>query len=266
MLGLTCLVRPTALLFPILLVLISVVQGKELVRPVVSAAIAGAIMFAVVLPWSIRNQHTLGEFVLVSANSGANLWMGNHPGTDGGYADLPAEVGPLSEIERDRFLKQEAKDYIRAEPVAFAKRTLIKAVKLHDRETINVLWNEGGLVERFGSASLIGPLKLASTGFWWVMCGAGLVGMLMVWFGRGAVSGFFVMLFHPAVIFWGYFLAVHAIIVIQDRYHWPSVPFIAMLAALPLVAVLRKFSDSRSSRHDHSPHSAVPAHPAGGAD
>ena len=247
LLGLTCLVRPTALLFPILLVIISVAQREGLVKPVWQSAIAALIMVAVVMPWSLRNERVLGKFVLVSANSGANLWMGNHPGTDGGYADLPPETAGMSEIERDTYLKQAAKDYIKAEPVAFATRTLVKAVKLHDRETIGILWNERGIEQRFGSASLVTPLKLGSTGYWWLMFGGGLVGMLMLWFGHGAVRGFFVMLFHPAVVFWGYFLSVHAVVVIQDRYHWPSVPFIAILAALPIVAVWDRLTQ-RSGR------------------
>lgn len=246
LLGLTCLVRPTALLFPILLVIIAVAQKRGFAKPALQAVVAAVVMVAVVLPWSMRNQRELGSFVLVSANSGANLWMGNHPGTDGGYAPLPEEAMTMSEIERDAYLKQEAKDYIKAEPVAFVQRTLIKAVKLHDRETINVLWNQRGLDQRFPDTDLVGPLKLASTVFWWAMCGGGLIGMIMLWVGGGGgVKGFFTMLFHPTVVFWGYFLAVHAVVVIQDRYHWPSVPFIAMLAALPLVAVMQKVRPSQ---------------------
>ena len=243
LLGLTCLVRPTALLFPILLVIISLTRGRGFVRPALHAVIASLIMMAVILPWSLRNHRILGEFVLVSANSGANLWMGNHPGTDGGYAALPPEAQGMSEVRRDAYLKQQARDYIKSDPVAFVRRTLVKAVKLHDRETINVLWNERGLAQRLGAdaaGKLIGPMKLGSTAFWWVMCGGGLIGMLMLWIGGGIVRGLLVMLFHPAVVFWGYFLMVHAVIVIQDRYHWPSVPFIAMLASLPLVAVVRR--------------------------
>lgn len=241
LLGLTCLVRPTALLFPVLLVIIAVARKQGFAKPALQAVVASIVMVAVVLPWSMRNQRELGAFVLVSANSGANLWMGNHPGTDGGYAPLPPEAMAMSEIERDAYLKQEAKDYIKAEPVAFVQRTLVKAVQLHDRETINVLWNERGLEQRFPDANIVAPLKLASTIFWWAMCGCGLIGMLMLWVGGGGpLKGFFVMLFHPTVVFWGYFLAVHAVVVIQDRYHWPSVPFIAMLAALPLVGVWQK--------------------------
>jgi 4-amino-4-deoxy-L-arabinose transferase-like glycosyltransferase len=255
LLGLTCLVRPTALLFPVLLVIITVAQREGLWRPLLQAGIASLIMVAVILPWSMRNQRELGEFVLVSANGGANLWMGNHPGTDGAYAPLPPETAEMSEVQRDRYLKEKAKDYIKAEPVAFAKRTLIKAVKLHDRETIGVLWNSGGIEQRFGSTALVGPLKLGSTAYWWLMLGAGLVGMLMLWLRRGPVRGFFAMLFHPTVVFWGYFLSVHAVIVIQDRYHWPSVPFIAALASLPIVALLKRFGVVR----DQPASAAAPA-------
>ncbi|MEM9882648.1 MAG: glycosyltransferase family 39 protein [Planctomycetota bacterium] len=241
LLGLTCLVRPTALLVPVLLVIVAVAQNKEglrgVIKPTLHAGLAAVVMIAVVLPWSFRNQRALGEFVLVSANSGANFWMGNHPGTDGVYAVLPPETAAMSEVRRDAYLKDLALDYIKQDPAAFVQRTLIKAVKLHDRETIGVVWNAGGLEQRFGGDGFVGPLKLASTAYWWVMLGSGLGGMLLLWVRGGTVRGFFVMLFHPAVVYWGYFLTVHAIVVVQDRYHWPSVPFIAMLAALPIVAV-----------------------------
>lgn len=238
LLGLTCLLRPTALLLPVLLWIIAAARGHGLVRPMLQAAVVGLVMAVVVSPWTYRNYRTLDAFIPVSVNSGANFWMGNHPGTDGGYAALPAEVDGMTEVQRDAYLKSQARQYIKAQPIAFVKRTLVKAVKLHDRETINVLWNEQGITRRFGSSAAVGPLKLFSTAFWWAMCGSALGGMLMLWWSRGVVKGFVAMLFHPAVVIWGYFLAVHAVIVIQDRYHWPSVPFIAMLATLPIVALL----------------------------
>ena len=49
-------------------------------------------------------------------------------------------------------------------------------------------------------------------------------------------KGLWRMLFHPTVLLWGYFGSVHAVIVIQDRYHFPSIPLIAALAAFSLAS------------------------------
>ena len=253
-LGGTCLVRPTALLFPFLFVLVRVVHEGHWKQTVAGAAVAAAVMGLVILPWTLRNQRVLGEAVLVSTNAGPNLWMGNSPGTDGGYRPLPPETDAMSEPERDVYLKDQAKAYIKDELAAFVKRTGVKLIKLHDRETINVLWNAAGLYRVIGPADFTGdwpppddelasfdrqvlnPMKLFSTACWWGFAGLGIVGgVLMLW-----RFGILATLVHPAVLFWGYFAAVHAVIVIQDRYHWPSVPFIAVLAALPVAAVWQR--------------------------
>jgi len=39
---------------------------------------------------------------------------------------------------------------------------------------------------------------------------------------------------------WGYFAFVHAVTVGADRYHFPSIPFIAMLAGCALTLARRR--------------------------
>ena len=51
-------------------------------------------------------------------------------------------------------------------------------------------------------------------------------------------EGLWAALTHPALAVWAYFTAVHAVIVIQDRYHLPATPMIASFAAVALIAVL----------------------------
>jgi hypothetical protein len=38
---------------------------------------------------------------------------------------------------------------------------------------------------------------------------------------------------------WAYFIAIHSITVTGDRYHMPSIPFLAMLAAYGVAGFLR---------------------------
>jgi hypothetical protein len=53
---------------------------------------------------------------------------------------------------------------------------------------------------------------------------------------------------HPALAIWAYFTAVHAVIVIQDRYHFPATPMIGALAALALVSAYNWTGRLRGAR------------------
>lgn len=225
LLALAAYVRPLAMLAPFLFVFLR--EGPRLDWRGGAVRLLGLllVLYVGLVPWALRNREVSGEWVWVSANSGANLWMGNNPESSGEYMHLPPLVHGLSEVERDRRLGQIAKEYILAEPVAFVGRTLRKLVKLHDRETIGVVWNAEGLRARLGEGSL-GPLKLLSTAYWWVALALALWGLI----GRARALRLRVV-FEPPLLFWAYFAAVHAVVVVMDRYHFPSVPFIAILAA-----------------------------------
>jgi 4-amino-4-deoxy-L-arabinose transferase-like glycosyltransferase len=223
-------VRPTALLLPVVFAIPEVLGRGRITAQLYQVALAAGVMGLCFTPWVLRNQRAFGEFVLISTNGGPNTWMGNSPGTTGEYRRLPEQVRGMSEPDRDRFLAGEAKAYIRAEPLAFVKRTLVKLVRLHDRETIGVVWNADGLARRY-PAWLIRGLKLASTAYWWAGLALALAGTgWLVW-----TRGVWAAATHPAVVLWAYFAAVHAVTVIQDRYHMASLPVIAALAALALV-------------------------------
>jgi hypothetical protein len=188
-----------------------------------------ALMLLLISPWAERNRRAFGEVILVSVNGGVNLWMGNNPESNGGFMHFPARVIGMNEVVRDRFLKDEAVAYIKARPIAFVGRTARKVVQTHDRESINIAWNEKGLIERFGPRSLL-PLKLVSTAYWLTMLTLGGIGVICVWMRGGARA----LIGDPAVVLWSFFLVVHAIIVSGDRYHMPSIPLISALAGLTL--------------------------------
>ena len=52
-------------------------------------AVAILIALAIVAPWTLRNYVTFHKFVLVSANSGMNLFEGNNPVATGEFSALP---------------------------------------------------------------------------------------------------------------------------------------------------------------------------------
>lgn len=234
--GLATLMRPTALLFPIVMAGIDFLRSRRVMWPAIHAAAAMVVLLAVLSPWTIRNYREFGRVVLVSTNGGANMWMGNNPDTTGHY-QLPPPMRPnQNEAQWDKDLGDQAKAFIKQEPVAFVKRTVTKAVRLHDRETIGVAWNLEGL-KRFSSFFDTGPgsklLKAVSSGYWYLMLVLGSVGVVIL----ARREGVWRALTHPTVVFFAYFTGVHAIMVIQDRYHYPITPMVASLASMAIAHV-----------------------------
>lgn len=91
--------------------------------------IALLISLAIVAPWTLRNYVTFHKFVLVSANSGMNLFEGNNPVATGEFSALPptpesqklfTEVSEYQNthdgIDIDRYRFQLAEQWIFAHP------------------------------------------------------------------------------------------------------------------------------------------------------
>ncbi len=241
-------VRPTGLLLPIVLAGAQWVRAPRLRDiPAAAACVALAllVMAICIAPWAMRNDRLFGRTVLISTNGGSNLWMGNNPQSTGAYQE-PPEFPGKNEAERDALRGQLAREYILAHPAAFTQRTMLKAVRLHATETIGVGWNLKGLERAspriFGDEQGIAvrALKALSTAYWLLVLLLSIPGLFLL----AKRSGIWQAVTHPAVAVWAYFTAVHAVIVIQDRYHLPATPMIASLAALSLVQIM----EPRSSR------------------
>lgn len=224
-------VRPLALIMAPLMFVGPLTIRKE--RGLAFAACIAAIvsMSLCILPWTIRNWQVFDRFVPISTNGGTNLWMGNNPSGSIEYMPLP-KVDVSNEADLDKHFGKLAKNYILEDPKAFTVRTIRKLISLYDRETIGVSWNEKGLKHRFGDRA-IPLLKLASTIWWWCMLLLAFVGLLKITISRGICSA---ALLTP-LLTWGYFTLVHGVIVAGDRYHVPSIPFIAMFAAAALAVI-----------------------------
>ncbi|MFV0359648.1 ArnT family glycosyltransferase [Tropicimonas sp.] len=226
-------IRPIALLIPATLALAAICRApRRAGGPVLRAALVTGLIFALVTPWSLRNERVLGERAFVSTNFWANFWMGNHPGTDGEYAPLPPDVESLGELERAVILRERSLDYLRQAPGAFVTRTLWKAVRLHRAETIGVAWNRAAIERRAGPAGVT-LLRLVSAGYWFAMLAAALAGVVRL----AGARGLWQALLAPPVILWIYFTAIHAVIVVGDRYHMPAIPMIALLAGYALAGI-----------------------------
>ncbi len=105
-----------------------------------------------------------------------------------------------------------------------------------------MIWNESALKRITGTTSIT-ALKALATGYWFAMLLGALAGV--VWIVR--YRGLWQLLIHPVFLCWMYFAWVHAIIVIGDRYHFPTIPFVTILTALVLQSVLTPKSLEKTS-------------------
>lgn len=236
--GLTAYIRPVILLVPVALALVDLARGpRRFAITALQAGISILLIILVTLPWSMRNQQVFGEKVMVSTNFGPNFWMGNNPASDGGYMELPVEVIGMDEIERNDYLKAQAKEYIRHNPTGAIQLMGKKLVKLNIRETIGVAWNATSLYSLIGENGVL-VTKLIATGYWYLLLLSGLSGIMILARNDSLIAA----LFNQPVGLWGYFISLHVVVVAEDRYHMPASAFIAIMAAVTLSEIFRRRS------------------------
>ena len=225
----TCFMRPIALLLPAVLLAVDLLRPRRLKRPVLTAGLSCLVMLALIAPWTLRNWRELHGFALISSNGGLNLYEGNHAG-EIGDADMPVNSEEaIPEIERDRYAGDLARSYIREHPFVFAGRIVPKLYRLYSGENYGTYWNRPALLERYGHFGER-SVRLASDVFWYAMLAMSLVGLNLI---RRRTS-LRDVLTHPCVMVCIYISCVYAITHAVDRFHFPCVPFLAMLAAVTL--------------------------------
>lgn len=224
-------VRPTALPLLGILPVLQWFRGdsiKTCVTAFITATLTAAILFS---PWVYRNYQHFGQFVLVSANGGANLWMGNHEGSNGGYVPLP-DLDFKDEVVRDQHYKKQAIQYIKENPLQYLKLAVFRAYITYKAETIGIVWN-GDLYKKLSDPSIL-VLKLISTIYWWCMLILAAIGLHQL-LRRREIS-----IFSALPVVFGFFFVFPLLTVAQDRYHLPIDPFLAMFSAYAIYRWLSK--------------------------
>ncbi len=185
--------------------------------------VATLLVAAIVIgPWALRNKALFGHLVPVSTNFGANLWMGNNPAAYGGYMPLP-KIAIANEVERDRYFKQTAVDFIKTHPGRYLALSAHRVPLSLDRETIGVSWNSLGLPD-----AMLTPLKAVSSAYWLAVLVLGIAGFVLL------MRQSWLALFDPVIVAIGLVFALATLVVGGDRYHLPADPFIAIAAAVAL--------------------------------
>jgi 4-amino-4-deoxy-L-arabinose transferase-like glycosyltransferase len=241
LLGAASLVRPVAPLLPFLFagaMLCFAGWQREQLRLQLGLVLWAAVAMAfVIAPWAWRNYQLLDHFVLVSANGGVNLWMGNVPGSDGYFQNLPDTVKGMSAFEADQVLGALAREYILADPMGFVWRSFLKLIRLYNNESIGVLWNSDGIAQRFGADAVIGFKRFTQIS-WAVIFGLAILGALLMCRHRAARR----VLLSPLPVMMACTSLIHAMVVTGDRYHLAAATQIAMLAGFALEAARQRWA------------------------
>jgi hypothetical protein len=226
MLGLTALARPTVLWLPVVSIGWLLYRlGRR--RLVLSAAFALAFA-ALQVPWAVRNYRVFGDPIVTTTLGGFNLYRHNgmieegkyhtgysHPEMARKIRQMAAALGrPLesfNEAELNELLKAEGGRIIKTYPARYLKLSAMRSVWIWYNE------NSGrGLyaVQNF----LIYLLALG--GLFYAL--------------RSREPVYFLLLAHIA-----YFVAFHSAINVQYRFVCPVMPYMILLAGLPVYAWLQ---------------------------
>jgi 4-amino-4-deoxy-L-arabinose transferase-like glycosyltransferase len=248
LLGMAALVRPQALLLPavygLALVLSSPHPRQALGQQLRVALVSGLVMAVLIAPWAWRNYQLYDEVVLISTNGGITLWMGNTPGTGGSHMDVPAAIAELPDNEQARVLGAMAREYILAEPAAFAMRAVKKVFLLYSNESIGVGWNAGGIAQRFGEASVLWFKRFTQV-TWAALFLVSLYGLWTLMRRDGAWR----VLISPVMLTVLFYTAIHSVVVSQDRYHLNFAGQIAMFFGIGTASLLHRWRKPSPSSH-----------------
>ena len=249
LLALSVLVRPEAIAMPLCLGIAAAFVNRDRGAayhqrwPLPVAASMVLLVAAALFPWALRNRLVLGRWIWTTTNAGITAYDGFNPdatgASDQSFVRSMSLLRQMDEVNRDDYLSQQARQYIRQYP--------LQALDLAGRKIART-WSPVPLSQQFGRqwvylvAGLLFsvPLDLLALRGLWRRSDIGddLHGRPAD-VGRGAQAllprSAKVFLLVPAV----YLTLAHAVSVGSLRYRLPAEPALAVLAASGALAPRR---------------------------
>lgn len=237
-LGFAALVRGQALVLPFVLVpfwLLSTGRWPLVGRKLVAVLLGVGLIVA---PWTVRNAIELDAPVLISTNAGVDFWIGHHEGTEGAFAgrdELVFRHPELTNTEREVRINsegvREGLSYAVRHPATELVLPFRKLFWLYYSDEEGLDWNEGHGGQPFLGAWLRDALLTLSNVYYFAVLSLAVLG-LPLWASRRDAGR---VLLISLIAYW---TLVHLVFFGNPRFHAPIMPLAALLAALPLAALL----------------------------
>jgi hypothetical protein len=242
LLAVSVLVRPSAILLPLVIGASAAFVERDLRRPFhwrwspPVTTLMLLLTLAALLPWAWRNQRVMGRWIWTTTNSGFTLYDGFNPdatgASDQSFVRSMPQLRLMNETARSQYLANQAAQYIRENPLRCVELAAIKAAR-----TLSPI----PLSTEFGSNWRLVAVALV------YMLPMDLLAIAGLWNGRIARSAK-VFLLAPLL----YFTVVHAATVGSLRYRMPADVPIAILAGLG-IAGLRRMSNDQIAMTNKQP-------------
>ncbi|MBI3650453.1 MAG: glycosyltransferase family 2 protein [Acidobacteria bacterium] len=226
--------------------------GMQLFSLLTVHALAFVAVLLVMAPWVYRNYRVFHAIIPATTFGGGVLWQGNNPEatglpSDGGFQPH-AEV--TDEVLRDALARKEAMAFIKEKPKRFARLFFARLYRTYevDVEVAQSSLNAGRPLPAILSGGFI---KICNTFFNAIM----LLFCVYLIFPLFRISDFSLRSWCIVMIPTAYFALMQAVFLAQDRYKYPTVPFIAIGVAV----VLSKLQIVVTALWQHSRFSKVPS-------
>jgi 4-amino-4-deoxy-L-arabinose transferase-like glycosyltransferase len=247
--GLATLMRPQTMLFPsgAIVALLVVYRDFRWRDAVLAALIVHVALFAAVLPWSLRNQRVMGEFVLVSTNGGSSLLTGANDLATGDHFEwehsplwdasgIPNDQKIVRQVELDRKFGAMARAWILAHPGRYLGLGPKKLLLLWCKDSDGFWMLQYSHPDKSGALRLMqwlnqfyfmSLLALAAFAFW--RAARAVLG------GRATEKPLGLLLCMPLFVsLLGFFFTG------QVRYHYPAMPFVVVAAGWTIALWLNR--------------------------
>ncbi len=226
--ALSAFVRPTLLPLPLLLFAFALFLRPLRVRHLSRAVLVGAVMAALIAPWTIRNHRLLGGFVPISTNGGDTFYRSNNPlatgtWTEAGEVDLWQHAN--DELSWDKAGFRLGREWIEENPVPFLRLCATKQAILLGTDGFGPYY---ALTRGCGIAGWPHAIAFAVCNLWW----AGFWVLAILGAVRTRDSFCRTPAGVAAILMVFALVAAHSLFESQARHHVPFFGHLALLAAL----------------------------------
>jgi len=229
LLGLLILVRASALLLPVVIVLFYFKSRRRFSFIWRDVMLTLVFKFLTLLPWMLRNKLVLGSFT-VATSGGINLYIGNSSISSGSWVwqkENPfQDLSAPNEVDNDRLGYKLATRFILDDPLGFLLRGIKKEVYLFVTD-FSAMAKELDLAAQSKRVDKFVIFSIVGQAYYLLILIFSVRGVFVIRKGGGERKlGFYLL--GGILLYW---MGIHFIFFGIDRFHFPLVPILSIFAS-----------------------------------